>query len=474
MDATTSSPGYLKRYEEADDGLRFRPGLTMEKAGIEVPDGILGDKTMRAQMTTDLLTSPISLADVKRPQFTLDELNDVVSYFSWNIWDQLMLRATEGKGLVPRQEYEALSFVNAFYRWPEFQNEMVDRLGGYEGIYELGRSGAQGPADKINLLHAWCLTAPFLNGRAILLMLDQIQPTDYLVEMNTNLKFYQALATGYRGDGYWFASQQRYTCRTLPDEWVARMVESNKEFDGPAGEQFNALMAASELLSFYVHFDCRLGLDDRGPWIQENGNPMIVRSVFLREEAYSWSMLCDDQLPYALTFAFEIDAEKMGLEEVRVTDIGTLWTSPSDYLSHIVKGSVYIREEWDSEVEEISIEEAYKRCYTPATESVMRLYEWYTREPRRHMVENGAFVYYAGMFLPFMRKAGMYDEFCARFNFWEFDQRAANIYYDLYRNDFARVVIGTKLFSGELGAWAPIPQGTGLWRSKSAHIPPMD
>lgn len=459
--------GYLKRYDEDDDGLRFRPGITLEKPGMPpIPDGILGDKILRSHLKTDLLTTPQTLEKIKNPQFSLDELNDIVSYFSWNLWDQLMLRASEGtQGLVPRQEYEALAFVNAFYRWPEFMHDMVDRLGGYEGIAALGATGAEGPADKINMLHMWCLTAPFLNGRAVNLMLDHIKPVDYLDEMNVNLKFYQALAYGYRGDGHWFGSQGRYVCRTLPDTWTQRFTDRAGDLRGRQFEQYTALMAATELLSFYVHLDCRLGLDDRGPWIMENGNPMIVRSCFLREEPYAWSMFCED-LPYAVTFAFEIDADKMGLEEVRVTDIGTLWTSPSDYIRAITKGSVWIRQEWDSEVQEISVGDAFEQFYQIINDACLKIYEYYTRTSRRHLVEMGANVYYAGMFLPFMRKAGLYEEYCNNYNFWEFDQRAANVYYDLYRNDFARVVLPTRLFSGELGAWAPIPSGTGLWRSK--------
>lgn len=463
--------GYLKRYEDDDDGVRFRPGITLSKPDMPpIPDGILGDKIMRQHLKTDILKRPLDIEDIRREQFSLDELNDIVSYFSWNLWDQLMMRASEGtQGLVPRQEYEALSFVNAFYRWPEFQNDMVDRLGGYDGIVELGRSGAQGPLDKINLLHIWCLTAPFLNGRAVNLMLDHIKPTDYLAEMNTNLKFYEALAWGFRGDGYWFSSQNRYTVRSLSDEWVQKFTDRAVELKDDKFHKFTSLMAAVELLSFYVHFDCRLGIDDRGPWILDNGNPMIVRGCFLREEAYAWSMFCED-LPYGINFTFEIDAEKMGLEEVRVVDIGTLWTSPSDYINNIAKGSVWFRDEWDSEVVEISIEEAYDRYYEKINEACLKIYEFYMRTPRRHMVEMGAYVYYAGMFMPFMRKAGLYDEYCEKYNFWEFDQRAANVYYDLYRNQFARVVLPTRLFSGELGAWAPIPEGTGLWRSKYAQV----
>ena len=91
--------------------------------------------------------------------------------------------------------------------------------------------------------------------------------------------------------------------------------------------RFKGFMAEAELLAFYVHFDCRLGMMDMGPWILPNGNPMIVRNAFVKEDIYPWSMPCDD-LPYAMIFGLEIDADKAGLEELRCIDIGTLMTKP--------------------------------------------------------------------------------------------------------------------------------------------------
>jgi hypothetical protein len=73
------------------------------------------------------------------------------------------------------------------------------------------------------------------------------------------------------------------------------------------------------------------------------------------------------------------------------------------------------------------------------------------------------------MMYPFLREAGLYDEYCDEFNLWEVDQRAANVYYDLQRNQFARVVVPQKLFSATIESFAPIPPGTGLWRSKYGY-----
>ncbi|HZZ49731.1 MAG TPA: hypothetical protein VFE65_22810, partial [Pseudonocardia sp.] len=155
--STQPRPAYLNRYLPDDDGVRFMPGAEFNYGDLPpLPDGILGDRILRANLKTDLLKRPLTIEDIRKPAFTIDELNDLTAYWSWDLWDQLSLRASEGSsGLVPRQEYEALSFANAFYRWPEFFIDMTERLG-IDGIVELGRGGRE-PGSKINMLHSWCL-----------------------------------------------------------------------------------------------------------------------------------------------------------------------------------------------------------------------------------------------------------------------------------------------------------------------------
>ena len=67
-----------------------------------VPDGILGDKVMRSRAKSKVLEKGLEKEDVLRDQFTVDELNDLNNYLAWNIWDVLVVRATEGvSGMIP-------------------------------------------------------------------------------------------------------------------------------------------------------------------------------------------------------------------------------------------------------------------------------------------------------------------------------------------------------------------------------------
>src|SRR5258707_3271184 len=109
---------YQKRYEAGDEGLRFQ-ALTYVgnfKGQPPVPDGILGDRMMKARAKSKVLEK-VSKADVLKDQFTIPELNDLNNYLAWNIWDVLGMRATEGgSGRIRGPEYEIRALLYTFYQ----------------------------------------------------------------------------------------------------------------------------------------------------------------------------------------------------------------------------------------------------------------------------------------------------------------------------------------------------------------------
>jgi hypothetical protein len=199
---TTTQPRatYLQRYQPGDEGKRFQPLFYQGnfKTLDPVPDGILGDRLMRERMTSKVMEK-VSKEEVLKDQFTLDELNDLNNYLAWNIWDVLVMRATEGvSGMIPRQEYEILSFMQEFYRYPEFMRLMTDKVGA-QGIMDVGASARTQIGTKINAVHDWCLGAvAFGMGRCGLLALEVIKDNDYVEESNIILKFMQRVLWGKR------------------------------------------------------------------------------------------------------------------------------------------------------------------------------------------------------------------------------------------------------------------------------------
>ena len=236
---------YKHRYEARDDGLRFQDLVYQGnfKGMPPVPDGILGDKIMRSRAKSKVLEK-VTKEDVLRDQFTLDELNDLNNYLAWNIWDVLVMRATEGvSGMIPRQEYEILAFMQEFYRWPEVLQMTTDEIGA-KGVMEIGASARREIGTKVNCVHDWCIGAVGLGmGRCGLLALEAIQPRDFVRESNTILKFMQRVLWGKRQDGYILNSQDRYRCQIHEKDVIEKL-----------GREIERLEHGSEAHDAFVRF----------------------------------------------------------------------------------------------------------------------------------------------------------------------------------------------------------------------------
>lgn len=462
---------YKKRYEDPDDGLRFQElTYTGNFVGLEpVTDGIKGDKTMKSRAKSGVLER-VSKEDVLRDQFTIDELNDLNNYLAWNIWDVLVMRATEGvSGMIPRQEYEILAFMHEFYRWPEILRMTTDEVGA-QGILDIGASARREIGTKVNAVHDWCIGAVgFGMGRCGLLALEAIRPDEYVAESNEILKFMQRVLWGKRQDGFILNSQDRYRCRIHESDVVEQLTGQVEalELGSPQHAAFTQFNAAAELLAFLDHYDCRLGLGDTGPYELPDGNLLILRDLFVNEEAFHWSDVCDDaQLPHCYTLAVVIDPEKMSLQEIRVNDISTTFTRPKNYIEAIVGGAVFAREKWNSpmgEVYPIAVADLAEHLGR-VQEATLKLYTKTARMQRRDLIWNGQYVYYVDMILPHLRLAGTYDKAVRDYDLWEIDQRVANYYYEITKRGFAQETVPSKIFSG--AGYLPFPDGADLRRSK--------
>ncbi len=467
---------YKQRYEDGDDGLRFQDlTYTGNFVGMEpVTDGIKGDKMMKSRAKSGVLEK-VSKDDVLRNEFTIDELNDLNNYLAWNIWDVLVMRATEGvSGMIPRQEYEILAFMHEFYRWPELLRMTTQEAGGPQAIMDIGAGARREIGTKVNAVHDWCIGAVgFGMGRCGLLALEVIQPQDYIGESNEILKFMQRILWGKRQDGYILNSQDRYRCRIHEPDFLDQITAQMEPLENgsPQHAQFTRFNAAAELLSFLDHYDCRLGLGDTGPYELPNGQLLILRDLFVNEEVFHWSDVCDDEkLPHCYTLALTIDPEAMGLNEIRVNDISTTFTRPKNYIEAITGGAVFAREKWNTpmgEVYPIKVADLPDHL-TRVQNATLKLYSKTARMNRRDLIWNGQYVYYVDMILPHMRLAGAYEKACQDYDLWEIDQRVANYYYDITKRGFAQETVPSKIFSG--AGYLPFPDGADRRNSKGRWL----
>ncbi|WP_226351415.1 hypothetical protein [Pseudonocardia sp. ICBG601] len=466
---------YKHRYEEGDDGLRFQDlTYTGNFVGLDpVTDGIKGDKMLKARAKSKVLEK-VSKDDVLHPQFSIDELNDLNNYLAWNIWDVLVMRATEGvSGMIPRQEYEILAFMHEFYRWPEILRMTTDEVGA-QGILDIGASARREIGTKVNSVHDWCIGAVgFGMGRCGLLALEAIGPDDYVAESNEILKFMQRVLWGKRQDGFILNSQDRYRCRIHEQDFLDQLVGQIETLEpgSPKHGSFTQFNAATELLAFLHHYDNRLGLGDTGPYELPDGNLLILRDLFVNEEIYHWSDVSEDAgLPYSYTLAMIIDPEKMGLEEIRVNDISTTFTRPKNYIEAIIGGAVFSRQKWDTpmgEVNPVAIDDLAEHLGR-VQQATLKLYTKTSKMCRRDLIWNGQYVYYIDMILPHLRKAGTYEKAVRDYDLWEIDQRVSNYYYDITKRGFAQETVPSKIFSG--AGYLPFSDKANLRSSKGRWL----
>jgi hypothetical protein len=337
-------------------------------------------------------------------------------------------------------------------------------------VVDIGATARGEIGTKVNCVHDWCIGAVgFGMGRCGLMALEAIQPDDYVEESNDILKFMQRVIWGKRQDGYIFNSQDRYRCCVHEQEILDQLLGELEEFepDDPKHDALTRFNAAATLLAFLDHFDCRLGLGDTGPYPLPDGRVLIVRDLFTNEEEFHWSDVCDhEDVPHCYTAALVIDAEAMGLAEIRVNDISTTFTRPRNYVPYITGGAVFVREKWDTpmgEVRSVALDDLGAEL-EKLQQATLKLYGKMARMPRRELITNGHWVYFIDMILPHLRLAGTYEKACRDYDLWEIDQRVSNYYYEITKRNFAHEIVPTKIFSGK--GYLPFSEKADLRSSK--------
>ncbi|MCW2717822.1 PEP-utilizing enzyme [Pseudonocardia sp.] len=399
--------------------------VLLEKFGGEVPHGDDGDAIMRAGLTTSVLD--LDEESVGRT-ISVTEANELVRYLTWNEWDALAARATEGEsGLIPRQEYEALGILNSWLRHPGWL-KVVDAAVGIQGVIDIGRRARTEIGTKINLLHSWALAAAPSFGRGIALEMGLHDEDHEAASVVEALSIVRRLYLGHWGGGGMFSSMRSYQAPLLDDSWIARFTKDRIALDDAASRTaFQKFSASTELLGFLHHFDNRLGLGDHGPYPLPDGGFVLVRDLFVNEPSFPWADVSGD-LPYAVTMAMFVGPDS-GLD-VKVTDLSTMFTTPANYAPHISGVAIYTRQHWDTPMDELGVlsldDAAALRTRVEAVSDA--LYRRIATMDTKEKVLAGGRVYTAGFALPLARAAGVLDDLVANHGFNDLHPTAEGAY----------------------------------------------
>ena len=342
--------------------------------------------------------------------------------------------ALESK-LIPVSAYVIVSCIEAFHRYPEMM-AVIDAAVPAE---EIGRAGRR-PGSRVNSVHLWSIANLYLIGRKAMTAFD---PSLDLVEPTWRvLDFWERAAKGFRADG----TRQAWdtgTATPYAPEVIDTLVGGVTPVDDPdlraAVVRFNATLVS---YLFLLYFDTRVGTGDTGPYLLPDGRVLLVRDYYrLGRTDFWWSDVARD-VPYQnLTAALVLDG--VGF---RVTDFGSSYHEPEDYLDHLVGFSLFTTDTPDGSLRPVPLDELDGIVGAVRTAQSAH-YRNIATMSRDEKIRCGAYVYFTFL-RPFADVAGVADRLD-----WTVPRDTPPALYDLF-SQYEGANAGVE---GDEDYYAPIP-----------------
>ena len=224
---------------------------------------------------------------------TYPELLDANAYIrkaSDSFYLQCTTRTVQESKLFPVNPYIALSYLNAWYRWPELLRK-IDAAMPAEEIGDRARE----VGSYAQRHHASALIPQFyLGGRQILLDMGMLKPTDALDDVAVRARLRRSgstsptTATTRTCCPATPATARRSSPSARPQVFEARRARRHAR--RPAAHRARALPGhRRRRTAFLSHCECRLSFNNHGPYRTKGGNEMLVRDcVDLGECDYPW------------------------------------------------------------------------------------------------------------------------------------------------------------------------------------------
>jgi phosphohistidine swiveling domain-containing protein len=391
--------GEPERASAPAEPLRFANGVV---------GGSEGEKIMEGQMVSDVL----HLTDESLGRDLTDvEVNDLLNYYGWNVWDILIARLSEGEsGLIPRPEYELLGIYSQWRLHPRWHRMITEKIG-VDGLREVGASARTQVGTKVNLLHIWSSGVPLALGRGVAIELGTQKASENVDDLRNAMQFTRRLYRGLWDDnGHMMTAGRGYAAPILERElqtkfWDERTVIT----DDAQRKEFQRFNGVTGITSFLLHFDNRCGVADSGPYPTPDGGWMLVRDHVVNEKEYPWAGPVSD-LPYAITIAMFFDGA-VPIEKSLV-DIGTMFTEPANYLKALSGYTIYQKDTEQTPMSELKLlKDADLPVLTAKTESASsKLYPTIASMSDREKIEAGARVYYTDFIAPIAKASGVWQD----------------------------------------------------------------
>src|SRR5215212_6708429 len=363
---------------EAEDFAKF-----VEKFMAEVPGGPEGDREMRRRDPSPFVDT--TAADIVPDTLTDEQIQSWCDYMAWNLWELIATRSTEGEsGLIPRQEYETLSFVQQWSVNPDAMRMITEKVG-VDGLVELGRIPRREIGTKANHIRNYASALMAMLGRGVSVTLGLQDPTERREDMEDLIQFSRRLWHGTWGDGPGVASGRGFVLPLLDDDVLQLLLAAAKPFaDEQERTAFRRFNATTELFGFILLYDTRAGMADTGPYPLPDGGFAVVRDHFLNETGYPWSGVAEG-MPYAVTEVLVFRPDPI---QIRINDIGTTFTKPADYLKSLDRVAVFARDTIDTPMSQIRPvgPDEMARIVKTCESGVLQMYKILSKQDREEKI----------------------------------------------------------------------------------------
>lgn len=337
--------------------------------------------------------------------------NNFLQQASESFYFHCTTRTVQESKLYPVNPYIALSYYQAWYRWPEILRK-VDAAMSAEEIGDRARQ----VGSYVNTITTHLIPQFYLGARQFMIDMGMLRPTDALDDVMTVLDFGQRVNLSYhrnhRGTypsdrGY---RDQVHTARQT--KWFEDQLIGVEPGDR-LHTSFGKFMAAVSAYGFLSHCECRLSFCNHGPYKTTNGHEMLVRDALdLAECDYPWMDGVASEIAHNnLTVPVVMKDTHFKM----VDDWGSFEASPSYDADNLVAVGLFTSDALSDGYIPVSMDNAsdladeldqQRERFERATAAMWRTMAGWSRD---QMIDAGLLVY-AGVLKDLTHFAGVYDQ----------------------------------------------------------------
>ncbi|MFT4583051.1 MAG: hypothetical protein ACI8XZ_002809, partial [Gammaproteobacteria bacterium] len=366
------------------------------------------------------------------------ETNTLIQQLSDETYWLCLTRTVQESKLFPVSPYMLLSYMMAFYRYPE----LLRKIDAAMPAQDIG-DRARNMGIKIqNPSMGWGLSF-YLLGRELLINMGLLRPQDALDDLIFVMDFWKRFQLAWhRNDGHITNSEFGHRGQFLPERRLQVFHADMHEcrIGDPLHTAAQAFMAAASQYGFLISCESRVSLHNSGPYKLSANREMIVRDYMdLSESDFPWLDDVAADIPYNnLTVPMAVEGCHFNLMD----DWGSFESEPEFKAEHVVAVGLYTSDVLTEGYMPVAMETSAEltAAFVALTEKVkdatMKLWKRIAGWSRDQMMDAGAMVYF-GIVKDLAHVAGVY----AVEDWMMVDERAER-FRPLFNDEYSNAALG--------------------------------